>query len=64
MKMKRITDAPCKDCIDRHTNCHVSCELYSEYRKELDLYNKKVAEEHRLECVLDNFVKRRMRGGR
>ena len=24
--------APCKDCTDRHTACHGSCEKYKEWR--------------------------------
>ena len=30
---KGIT-APCKDCPDRHINCHSSCERYAEYKKK------------------------------
>lgn len=26
--------APCKDCADRHPNCHSECERYGEYKKE------------------------------
>lgn len=26
--------APCKDCPDRHINCHSSCEKYGEYQKK------------------------------
>ena len=29
---------PCKDCPDRHTACHDSCEKYKKYRAEIDSY--------------------------
>lgn len=28
--------APCKDCSDRHPNCHSKCEKYKEFRRELE----------------------------
>ena len=27
---------PCKDCPDRHETCHMECEKYAEFRKELE----------------------------
>ena len=59
--MLRFVDAPCKDCADRHTGCHDKCKLYSEYKEKLNLYNKKVAEEQRLDHVIMMFDKRRRR---
>lgn len=26
--------APCKDCQDRHPNCHSTCEKYAEFKAE------------------------------
>ena len=34
--------APCKDCKDRELGCHDWCQLYREFRKELDQYNEVV----------------------
>ena len=28
-------NAPCKDCPDRHSVCHDSCERYQTFRREL-----------------------------
>ena len=25
---------PCKDCLDRHTGCHSSCDRYAEFCRE------------------------------
>lgn len=36
-----MIDAPCKDCAQRHINCHASCEAYLKARKELDRVNAK-----------------------
>ena len=31
---------PCKDCTDRHTACHDSCDRYKEWKLLLDELNK------------------------
>ena len=31
---------PCKECVDRHTACHDSCERYKEWKQRLDELNK------------------------
>ncbi len=28
--------SPCKDCMDRHTLCHGSCQRYIDYKARLD----------------------------
>ena len=32
---------PCKDCTDRHTACHGSCDRYKEWKLRLDEVNKR-----------------------
>ena len=32
--------APCKDCPDRHPECHGRCEKYLAFRAERDKYNE------------------------
>ena len=27
-------NTPCKDCLKRHTYCHVKCDAYNEFAKE------------------------------
>lgn len=31
-----MTNAPCKDCTERHFKCHSQCEKYTEWRKAYD----------------------------
>ena len=41
MKMlisKYPKQAPCKDCTDRHPDCHSSCELYRQYASDKKQY--------------------------
>ena len=38
---RQIRDKPpCKDCTDRHTACHGSCDRYKEWKLRLDELNK------------------------
>lgn len=34
-----MIQAPCKDCQERHMNCHSSCQKYIDFRKQRDLAN-------------------------
>lgn len=52
--------APCKGCEKRQPSCHSYCEDYISFRKEMDNYNRKVAEERRLNMALDDIWKRRL----
>ena len=36
--------SPCKDCTDRHTACHGSCDRYKEWKMRLDELNKAMRE--------------------
>ena len=38
---------PCKDCTDRHTACHGSCDRYKEWKMRLDEVNKARLEYYR-----------------
>ena len=45
-----MTKAPCKDCPDRESSCHVKCVKYQEFRRERDKYlelKNKIVEEER-----------------
>jgi len=33
---------PCKDCKERHVNCHSSCEKYQLFKKENDALREKI----------------------
>lgn len=35
-----VSNCPCKDCTKRHFGCHKECELYKNWRKELDQFNE------------------------
>lgn len=34
--------APCRDCTDRHMNCHSECNKYKEWKQELDVVKEQV----------------------
>lgn len=38
------SQCPCKDCKDRHAECHASCEPYLAYEKERLALNKSMDE--------------------
>ncbi len=31
--------SPCKDCTERKIGCHSKCELYKQFREEVECYN-------------------------
>ena len=33
-------DAPCKGCKDRHVGCHSGCEMFAEYKKNIEAIKK------------------------
>ena len=35
-------NTPCKDCVERHENCHSGCEKYIGWRLELDARREKI----------------------
>lgn len=34
-----MINAPCKDCQERHINCHSSCQKYADFKKEQAITN-------------------------
>lgn len=46
-----MKSAPCKDCIDRHINCHSSCEKYKNWQIEDKEEKNRIFQEKRLTCV-------------
>lgn len=45
------TLCPCKDCPDRHPNCHSACDAYAQYSNE----RTRICEERRLQSN-DHFA--------
>ena len=35
-------DSPCRECEKRTIKCHSSCDLYIEYRSQLDDFNERM----------------------
>ena len=33
-------DSPCKDCVDRYLGCHGECNLYCEWKSNLEKVNE------------------------
>jgi hypothetical protein len=46
-----MKNAPCKDCHDRHPNCHSQCEEYRKYRHDLDLRNEHIHKQKHEEAI-------------
>lgn len=45
--------APCKDCQDRHDNCHAECEKYIIYAEE----RKRIREKRNKEMFMGELIK-------
>lgn len=51
MNFPNIT-APCKGCADRFVGCHSTCDLYKQFRNELDKKNNMTYKEKKNEWNL------------
>ena len=58
MKTKNPCDPNCKN---RSSGCHSTCNLYLEYRKELDMYNEKRAKYKQQENDYYEFKYRKLK---
>lgn len=45
----------CKDCSERHTGCHGTCEIYAEQRRIIEERKEKVSEQKLKERILDEL---------
>lgn len=45
--------SPCKDCTNRHINCHASCDDYSEYKIKTAELNEKIRQVKRAELNVE-----------
>lgn len=52
MRIMASINSPCRDCENRTITCHDNCELYFDYKKQIEFYNKKVAEQQRLDDLV------------
>lgn len=53
-----ITNAPCKDCSERHIGCHSECEKYKSFREfKMIQYEKKIKEQSIEGYVADSIIK-------
>lgn len=46
---------PCKDCINRHVNCHSDCEKYKSWRQEMDVVRDRILDEKLKNRRIDDF---------
>ena len=37
-------NAPCKDCVDRHGNCHSTCDKYNTWKISWDKERQQISE--------------------
>lgn len=48
-------NAPCKDCPERHENCHKSCKKYQAFRAWIDQINQNKAKEFQaIDATIEN----------
>ena len=52
-----MIDNPCKDCPDRHVNCHATCSKYTEWRKEFDAAKRNIMKQVDSDRQIIDFVR-------
>ena len=53
-------DSPCHDCEFRHTDCHIECQVYADYKAELDKVKKAKKEETETRIyIIDSIYRKR-----
>lgn len=50
--------APCKDCPDRHPNCHSKCAKYKDFRHELDIKAEAIRKQKYIEQLAIRHIKK------
>lgn len=56
-----LIDSPCHDCEFRHTDCHIECQVYADYKAELDKAKKAKKEETETRIYIIESVYRKRR---
>lgn len=54
-RRRRTMNAPCMGCEKRHANCHSECEEYKEYLKKFEKEKLLLAEEKKIDNVLNGL---------
>lgn len=66
--MLKRAKTPCKDCENRHAECHPECEAYKEFKARMDAIRDKRNMEYKATPELSNERRRHlfkiMRGGK
>lgn len=47
-----LRDNPCKNCADRHENCHGSCQSYKEWQESYLEFKREEAKERRTHAAI------------
>lgn len=50
-----MIQGPCNNCKDRFPSCHVTCEKYITFKKELDEWKTNINKERNLQLSLDSI---------
>ena len=56
-----ITNCPCKDCGDRHLNCHSECKKYKNWVAEKEKLRDKIRKNESIAWIAYNPYTRRKR---
>lgn len=56
-----MTDAPCRECIERHSNSHGTCSKYKNWKKDRDEAVKAQREGKGADAVIASGVYRTLR---
>ena len=54
-----MIQGPCNNCKDRFPSCHVTCEKYITFKKELDEWKTNINKERNLQLSLDSISLRK-----
>ena len=51
--------SPCKDCEDRHINCHSKCEKYLLFKSERIQTKEKIKNAYKLQSMLEEYERKK-----
>ena len=52
---------PCKNCKDRHSACHDTCDKYIDFKNKNAEIRNRILEEKSIRCALKNTTEHRLK---
>lgn len=47
-----LTTCPCKECDERHVNCHADCDKYKCWKNEFEEHKRKISETQKADRII------------